>query len=224
MGYNMKRKYIILILILLLFGLVLSLGSLNALDSYNWDSLQIEGQEFKIPPRYDGGEIKDNVYKNDHNYFRLSKDKGDLGAYGSDITVSSIYGAYYVNIAGHDAVVIRDDVGRHFSNKGSNRTVIHFTSGRNYFRVAYLGNAVTPEIRELIASTPSSSIPFNEFKRKLNDAQDKEVDRRISYISSNFKDSERKNFYFNVDPFDDQYMPENYEENYQISKNNKYGG
>ena len=55
----MNKKIItsILVILILSLGLSMSLGSVSAIDSSNWNEVTINGIDFKIPPKYNGGEL-----------------------------------------------------------------------------------------------------------------------------------------------------------------------
>lgn len=49
-----------LFLSLLLIALIISMGCANAVDSSNWKTVKINDVDFKIPPKYQGGDINNN--------------------------------------------------------------------------------------------------------------------------------------------------------------------
>lgn len=61
-----------LFLSLLLIALIISVGCVNAVDSSNWKTVKVNDVDFKIPPKYQGGEIntaRTNYHYNDLNTF-----------------------------------------------------------------------------------------------------------------------------------------------------------
>ena len=55
-----------LFLSLLLIALIVSVGCVNAVDSSNWKTVKVNDVDFKIPPKYQGGEI--NTARTNYHY------------------------------------------------------------------------------------------------------------------------------------------------------------
>ena len=58
----MKRIYLLFAIFIILI-LFVGLTNVSAVDSSKWKIVSIEGEDFKIPPEYEGGELDNDSYK-----------------------------------------------------------------------------------------------------------------------------------------------------------------
>lgn len=78
-----------LFLSLLLIALIISVGCVNAVDSSNWKTVKVNDVDFKIPPKYQGGEI--NTARTNYHY----NDLNTFGILCVDDYLPSSYGCWY---------------------------------------------------------------------------------------------------------------------------------
>lgn len=92
-----------LLLSLLLIALIISVGCVNAVDSSNWKTVKVNDVDFKIPPKYQGGEI--NTARTNYHY----NDLNTFGILCVDDYLPSSYGCWY-NFKGKNLTIGSHDV------------------------------------------------------------------------------------------------------------------
>ena len=92
-----------LFLSLLLIALIISVGCVNAVDSSNWKTVKVNDVDFKIPPKYQGGEI--NTARTNYHY----NDLNTFGILCVDDYLPSSYGCWY-NFKGKNLTIGSHDV------------------------------------------------------------------------------------------------------------------
>ncbi len=92
-----------LFLSLLLIALIISMGCANAVDSSNWKTVKINDVDFKIPPKYQGGDIN-----NDHMNYHYN-DLNTFGILCIEDYIASSYGCWH-NFKGKNLTIGSHDV------------------------------------------------------------------------------------------------------------------
>lgn len=184
----MNKKIItsILVILILSMGLSMSLGSVSAIDSSNWNEVTINGIDFKIPPKYNGGEL----IGDEGNYttymletvfnFSISALNNEIDlveVYGYESTIDELKNLSLKHIGGHDVVIL------HSYRSVCEHDVIYlfYGIGDEIYAISYNGTKITPEIKEIIKNTPKSNMTKNELYKKLDDAQASYVEKQIEY-------------------------------------------
>lgn len=156
----MKKLCIIFISVL-----ILSVSFISADDSSDWKTVSISGNDFKIPPEYDNGELSDYKYQiNNWNTFAiLCVDTFLESNYGY---VASLSQGEKMTINGHPAIYFCS----YNSYEKTDLSRIYFASGNSIYCISYQGSNLTSDIKEIVSSSNPSSISDSEFYSTLDDA------------------------------------------------------
>ncbi len=148
-------------LIILLLGLFILMSTASAIDSSNWTNATVGYETFKIPPQYE------NPYQSDFHMYDFDEDIDVFTIRFVNPNIMSLYGYYMeqnshikkVKIAGHDAVhfMSYDD------NIEKNKSKLWFSSGEEFYYISWLGENITPEIKEVVKSCSDSKFSHDEF-------------------------------------------------------------
>ena len=154
-----------LFLSLLLIALIISVGCVNAVDSSNWKTVKVNDVDFKIPPKYQGGEI--NTARTNYHY----NDLNTFGILCVDDYLPSSYGCWY-NFKGKNLTIGSHDVAYfHEYNNFAKHNVSHayFSSGDSIYCISWGSGEMTDEMEEIIINTPDSSYDTATFYGILNE-------------------------------------------------------
>ena len=182
-----------LFLSLLLIALIISMGCANAVDSSNWKTVKINDVDFKIPPKYQGGDIN-NDHMNSHY-----KDLNTFGILCIDDYIASNYGCWH-NLKGKNLTIGSHDVAYFYQyNNFAKHDVSHayFSSGDSIYCISWGSGEMTDEIEAIIINTPDSSYDTSTFYGILNEAKqeyDNEQTNDQSYYVST-PSTGRNNYY-----------------------------
>lgn len=149
-----------------LMALAILIGAVNAIDSSNWTTATVGYEEFKIPPQYE------NPYQSDFHMYEFDKDIDVFTIRYVNPAIMDLYGYFIehnqakkVKVAGHDAV--------HFTtydrHDEKNNSKLWFSSGEEFYYIAWRGNKITPAIKEIVKSSSDSKFSHKEFYDILND-------------------------------------------------------
>lgn len=182
-----------LFLSLLLIALIISVGCVNAVDSSNWKTVKVNDVDFKIPPKYQGGEI--NTARTNYHY----NDLNTFGILCVDDYLPSSYGCWY-NFKGKNLTIGSHDVAYfHEYNNFAKHNVSHayFSSGDSIYCISWGSGEMTDEMEEIIINTPDSSYDTATFYGILNETKqdyEKEMVNEYSYYAP--APSKERNNYF----------------------------
>lgn len=149
-----------------LMALAILIGAVNAIDSSNWTTATVGYEEFKIPPQYE------NPYQSDFHMYEFDEDIDVFTIRYVNPAIMDLYGYFIehnqakkVKVAGHDAV--------HFTtydrHDEKNNSKLWFSSGEEFYYIAWRGNKITPTIKEIVKSSSDSKFSHKEFYDILND-------------------------------------------------------
>ena len=149
-----------------LMALTILVGAVSAIDSSNWTTATVGYEEFKIPPQYE------NPYQSDFHMYEFDEDIDVFTIRYVNPAIMDLYGyftehnqAKKVKVAGHDAV--------HFTtydrHDKKNNSKLWFSSGEEFYYIAWQGNRITPTIKEIVKSSSDSKFTHKEFYDLLND-------------------------------------------------------
>lgn len=149
-----------------LMALAILIGAVNAIDSSNWTTATVGYEEFKIPPQYE------NPYQSDFHMYEFDEDIDVFTIRYVNPAIMDLYGYFIehnqakkVKVAGHDAV--------HFTtydrHDEKNNSKLWFSSGEEFYYIAWRGNKITPAIKEIVKSSSDSKFSHKEFYDILND-------------------------------------------------------
>ena len=147
-------------------ALTILVGAVSAIDSSNWTTATVGYEEFKIPPQYE------NPYQSDFHMYEFDEDIDVFTIRYVNPAIMDLYGyftehnqAKKVKVAGHDAV--------HFTtydrHDEKNNSKLWFSSGEEFYYIAWQGNRITPTIKEIVKSSSDSKFTHKEFYDLLND-------------------------------------------------------
>lgn len=154
-------------LLLIFITLIFLMGCVNAIDSSNWTTATVGYEEFKIPPKYE------NPYKNDFHMYEFDDDIDVFTIRYVNPAIMNLYGYFLethsyikkVNVSGHDAI--------HFCKYDrydkANNSKLWFSSGEEFYYIAWRGENITPTIKEVVKSASKSDYNHTEFYRILNE-------------------------------------------------------
>ena len=152
----MKKTIIILTMVLLLAGCAYASNS----------TVDINGIEFEIPVKYQGGDIKANGYELNNTFSIRCVDNNVVDAIGLWAVEKEF--SEDLNIGSHPV--------RHYCqhNKyvGGNHSHAYFASGDSVYEISWTGKEINSDIEKLIENTPESEIDDDSFYNAL----DKTVD------------------------------------------------
>lgn len=149
-----------------LMALAILIGAVSAIDSSNWTTSTVGYEEFKIPPQYE------NPYQSDFHMYEFDEDIDVFTIRYVNPAIMDLYGYFIehnqakkVKVAGHDAV--------HFTtydrHDEKNNSKLWFSSGEEFYYIAWRGNKITPAIKEIVKSSSDSKFSHKEFYDILND-------------------------------------------------------
>lgn len=160
-------------LLLILVIVLIAVPHISAVDAGGWQNVTVNNVTFKIPEKFSNGRINDlntGYSQGKDRFFHINS----LVRYD---TLKSIYGITSASggienieereIAGHDAVVVYN----HNDFHDYDYLDVFFTTGNKIFRIQYPSSNVTPELVEMINSTPKSQMSKDAFLNKLDNAQ-----------------------------------------------------
>lgn len=147
--------------------IILSIAILLISCSYAASAtVEINDVSFKIPSKYQGGELKNDKYKLDNNFSIECIDDNipnSIGLWAREKDFSQD-----LNIENHPV--------RHFCqyNKyvNGNHSHAYFASGNSIYEIAWVGEEITSDIEKLIKNTPSSKIDDDSFYNLLDESVD----------------------------------------------------
>lgn len=149
-----------------LMALAILIGAVSAIDSSNWTTATVGYEEFKIPPQYE------NPYQSDFHMYEFDEDIDVFTIRYVNPAIMDLYGYFIehnqakkVKVADHDAV--------HFTtydrHDEKNNSKLWFSSGEEFYYIAWRGNKITPAIKEIVKSSSDSKFSHKEFYDILND-------------------------------------------------------
>lgn len=148
----MKKILIILTLTVMLSGFVWA----------NSSDVEINGADFKIPSKYQGGDIKSDGYALDNTFSIRCVDNNTVRAIG--LWAIEKDSSEDLNIAGHPV--------RHYCqyNKyvGGNHSHAYFASDSSVYEISWVGLQINGDIEKLIENTPKSKIDDDAFYGALD--------------------------------------------------------
>lgn len=191
----MTRKNIILIGLITII-LIAMIPSAIAADNSNWTTKNVGGIDFKIPPEFDGGELKESSYSLTNVFefglLTLEDDKNLRRNYGYESTNEEVYDVKEMNINGHNAVA-------YFSNRSIVEhpvTYIFFETNGTVYALSYNGDDVNKTIKEIVSSSPKSKWSENEFNEKLNQAQQDYIEEQEEFEREyQYEEAYRQGYY-----------------------------
>lgn len=152
----MKKSLIVMTIALMLMACVHAESS----------TVKINGTDFEIPDKYQGGELKANSYKLDNIFSIRCIDDDVIGAIGLWAAEKDF--SEDANIAGHPV--------RHYCQYnryvGGNHSHAYFASGNSIYEISWIGREMTKDIKTLIKNTPSSKISEDDFYDLLDESYD----------------------------------------------------
>ncbi|WP_295610053.1 hypothetical protein [uncultured Methanobrevibacter sp.] len=150
-----KKLFMILLAVLILMNAV------NAVDSSNWTNATVGYETFKIPPQYE------NPYQSDFHMYEFDEDIDVFTIRFVNPNIMSLYGYFIehnsfvkkVKVSGHDAV--------HFMSyddeTNQNKSKLWFSAGEEFYYITWIGEKITPEIKEVVKSCSDSKYSHDEF-------------------------------------------------------------
>ena len=149
-----------------LLALFMVMGAASAIDSSNWTTATVGYEEFKIPPEYE------NPYKSDFHMYEYDEDIDVFTIRYVNPAIMELYGYFLehnqakkVTVEGHDAI--------HFTtydrHDEANNSKLWFSSGEEFYYIAWRGSEITPIIKEVVKSSSDSNYTHEEFYNLLND-------------------------------------------------------
>ena len=163
----MKKIFIIAIIFLII----------GCAYAQNNSTISINGVEFEIPDKYQGGELNNGKYQLDNVFSirciddTLAESIG-LWAQESDYTSNLTIGNHPV---------------RHYCQynqyvKG-NQSHAYFISGQSAYEISWTGSEIDSDIESLIKNTPDSKISADDFYDALDDSIDIYKQQKINKLN-----------------------------------------
>jgi len=181
-----NKDYLILIAFLILFILMIGIKPVNAIDSSDWESVNVTNVTFKIPPGMEGGRLIETSYSKGNVFHfgirSLENDRDLANSFGDESTSDDLIDAKEETLSNHYLVVLTTYV----NVCKSNVTYVYLPINETIFVISFNGTEITPEIEEIINNTPESEMSKKEFYSKLEQSQKDYINARIdeeSYTS-----------------------------------------
>lgn len=164
---NIKKIFIILLFILVV----------GCAWAQSDSTIEINGTAFKLPAKYQGGELKNGKYSLDDEFsiqcidVDISKYIGLWACekdYGKNLTIEKhpVRHYYQYNEYVHD-----------------NQSHAYFASGKSIYEIKWTGNKITDEIENIIKSSPPSEIANDSFNSLLDESIDIYKQERIGRLN-----------------------------------------
>lgn len=152
----MKKSLIVMTIALMLMACVHAESS----------TVKINGTDFEIPDKYQGGELKANSYKLDNIFSIRCIDDDVIGAIGLWAAEKDF--SEDANIACHPV--------RHYCQYnryvGGNHSHAYFASGNSIYEIAWTGKEINLDIKKLIENAPKSEMDEDAFYNMLDKSAD----------------------------------------------------
>ena len=157
-------------IIITLLTFCMLIGCVSAIDSSDWKTADVGYETFKIPPEYE------NPESSDFNMYEYAYDIDEFTIRYINPNIMDLYGYFTetyghmekVKVAGHDAV--------HFTtydrHDNANNSKLWFSAGEEFYYIAWRGEKITPEIKEIVKSASPSSYSHDEFYSILKEEYD----------------------------------------------------
>lgn len=159
----MKKSLIVMTIALMLMACVHAESS----------TVKINGTDFEIPDKYQGGDLKANSYKLDNIFSIRCIDDDVIGAIGLWAAEKDF--SEDANIACHPV--------RHYCQYnryvGGNHSHAYFASGNSIYEIGWTGKEINLDIKKLIENAPKSEMDEDAFYNMLDKSADiyKEVEK-----------------------------------------------
>ncbi|WP_303335090.1 hypothetical protein [Methanobrevibacter sp.] len=142
------------------------ISTVSAVDSSNWKTVAIEGHSFKIPPKYDGGELKAHSYTiGNWNNFEIAC---------VDSYITSNYGYVASQQLVGDDLTINGHPARYFCSynkyEKTDLSRIYFPVGKSIYYVSWQSSNLSEDVNEIVASSEPSQISEEIFYEILDQA------------------------------------------------------
>lgn len=167
---SMKRILFALTLIILIMGCAFA-GS----------NVKVNGVEFELPSKYQGGDVDDNYYRVNNTFaIRCIDDEAPkaIGLWASENEFN-------------EDLDIKNHPVRHFYqfNKyvDGYHSHAYFASGNSLYEISWVGKEIDGNIEKLIKNTPKSEIESEAFYNTLDEATDIYKNQKIDQLN---RDSE----------------------------------
>lgn len=146
----------------------MAITSACAVDFDSWKTIEIENHEFKIPPKYSNGELKDNAYTVDNwRNFEISP---------VDDSLPMVYGFAYSEASYGEDLEIDGHAVRYFNGynnaEKANVSKVFFSVGQSVYMISWKSDEFSEDVKTIISLSDSSNFTSDEFYGILNDAQD----------------------------------------------------
>lgn len=177
----MLKKIFIIFTVLLLVSCV---------SAQNNSTITINGVEFEIPAKYQGGEFKNDKYSLDNNFTIRCIDDNvpkSIGFWAQENKFSED-----LSIGTHPV--------RHYCQHNEyvhgNHSHAYFVSGESVYEISWVGKEIDSDIENLITNTPASEISDEDFYETLDFSIDKykqekidksNADAEYNYLEAKFK-------------------------------------
>ena len=148
--------FVIFITLILLIGLT----NVSAVDSSKWKTISIEGEDFKIPPEYEGGKLDNDSYYEDNSKLFIRSFKTDyhlLYRFGEDYTSKYLKDVKMDKIESHDVLMFLSCF------EGDYSLDIYFMCGNSTFYISQEGDGLNENVKEIIRTSPEQNLTSQEF-------------------------------------------------------------
>ena len=183
----MMKKILIILIAILIF-----LSCVHAQDN---TTVEINGVNFEIPEKYQGGHTYKNGYSADYFHLTCIDDNipKSIGLwahekdYEENLTISNHPVKFYYQYNPYSK---------------DNYSHAYFASGNSIYEISWEGNNITPDIEKLIKNTPPSKIDEDKFYSILDESiktykiiksQQDEWDAEYNYLEAKYHESLSKN-------------------------------
>ena len=141
-------------------------------------TIAINNVEFKIPEKYQGGELNNGKYQLDNVFSIRCIDDNPMKViglwaeesdYSNDLTIGNHPVRYYC---------------QYNQYVHGNQSHAYFASGDSIYEITWTGEEINTDIKNLIKNTPKSNINEDEFYKTLDESIDIYENERIDSLNS----------------------------------------
>ncbi|MDO5848346.1 MAG: hypothetical protein Q4P18_02320 [Methanobrevibacter sp.] len=149
----------------LIFSLMM-ITAVSAIDADDWKTVKIKGHDFKIPPKYNNGDLKNGKYTiGNWRNFEISC---------IDNSLPMVYGFADSDDAYMEDMDINGHAVRYFNEynnaEKANVSKVFFSVGQSVYMISWKSNEFSEDVKDIISSSESSNLTSGQFYDILREA------------------------------------------------------
>ena len=174
----MKIIYLLFAIFIILI-LFVGLTNVSAVDSSKWKIVSIEGEDFKIPPEYEGGELDNDSYYEENSKLYIRSYKTDyhlLYRFGEDYTSKYLEDVKMDKIESHDVLMFLSCF------EGKYSLDIYFMCGNSTYYISQEGDKLQMRYAKYLDDIEWVSNDLQQFENQKNLERQAQNDNMYWYL------------------------------------------